>query len=128
MEDNLKPLECSDKDVLSFGDRTYKVGVLKQAMNNSFNKNLNYSLRDQLERNGVRLPKHFNEQEWFDEGIDCEVLNLGSTEWKKGKAKVKFSVEFYVETEEDEEILDEPEINEPESPLDDLRKEFNQES
>jgi len=127
MEDNLKPLECSDKDVVSFESKTYKVGFLRQAMSNSFNKNLNYSLRDQLERSGVRLPDSFNEQEWFDEGIDCEILNLGSGEWKKGKAKVKFSVEFYVEPGEDEEIPDAPKINDPDS-LDDLRRELNQDN
>jgi hypothetical protein len=121
MEDNLKPLECNDDDVVSFENKTYKVGVLKQAMNSSCNKTLNYYLRDQLEKHGVRLPKHFNEQEWFDEGMDCEILNLGSGEWKKGKAKVKFSVEFYVEPEEEQKI------NDPDS-LDDLRRELNQDN
>ncbi len=57
--------------------------------------------------------------------MNCEILNLGSTEWKKGKAKVKFSVEFYVEPEEVEEIT--PKINDPDS-LDDLRKELNQDN
>jgi hypothetical protein len=41
---------------------------------------------------------------WFENGIDCEILNLGSEEWKKAKVKVKLTIEFYVESEEIEEI------------------------
>ncbi|MEH1945490.1 MAG: KGK domain-containing protein [Nostoc sp.] len=51
------------------------------------------------------------------------MLTLGSPSWKKGKVKIKISVEFYIE-EEDLQITNSnnSEITEPESPLDDLRR------
>jgi hypothetical protein len=56
-------------------------------------------------------------KKWIDEGLECEVLNLGANPWKKGKVRVKVTVEF---------CPDKPEITEPESPLDDIRREINQ--
>jgi hypothetical protein len=62
---------------------------------------------------------------WFNNGIDCEILNLGAKNWKKGRVKIKISVEFYVEEETDS---SNKEVSEPESPLDDLRQMLNQEN
>lgn len=50
--------------------------------------------------------------EWINEGVDCEVLNLGANQWKKGKVRIKISFEF---------CPDEPEVSEYESPLDEIR-------
>ncbi|MGK7932775.1 MAG: KGK domain-containing protein [Microcystaceae cyanobacterium] len=57
------------------------------------------------------------ENSWSKDGVHCEVLKLGSQQWQKGKIRIKFEIEF---------IPDEPEISEPESPLDDIRREINQ--
>jgi hypothetical protein len=46
--------------------------------------------------------EHINN--WVLGGIDCEVLHLGSPDWKKGKVKIKVSVEFI--PDEDEKIKD----------------------
>ena len=35
--------------------------------------------------------------QWFDEGISCEILDLATRRWCKGKVRVNVSVEFYVE-------------------------------
>ncbi len=51
-----------------------------------------------------------------EEGLTAEVLELASPTWKKGKIKVSVRLEFYP---------DEPEISEPESPLDEFRKTLN---
>jgi hypothetical protein len=56
---------------------------------------------------------------WIDEGLECEVLNLGANQWKKGKVRIKISFEF---------CPDEPEISEYESPLDEIRREMQQNS
>ncbi|MGK7932772.1 MAG: KGK domain-containing protein [Microcystaceae cyanobacterium] len=56
-------------------------------------------------------------KKWIDEGLECEVLNLGANQWKKGKVRIKVTVEF---------CPDESEIIEPESPLDDIRREIKQ--
>ena len=59
---------------------------------------------------------------WFQEGIDCEILTLGATKWRKGKMKFKLSVEFYVEEEEDNTSSE----TTAESPLDDIRRKINE--
>lgn len=126
MEDGFKPIECNDGDVLDFGDNTYKIGKLKQAINTSSNSILENTLNQELTRQGVRIKQSPNVN-WLHMGIDCEILTLGSQSWKKGKVKIKISAEFYVE-EEDVQITNSnnSEITEPESPLDDLRRMINE--
>lgn len=138
MEENFYPKDCNDNDVISFGNATYKIGSFKRALNKSFNNNLGFELNRQLQQNGIRIPNTIfkppgiNEpgSRWFENGIDCEILNLGSKQWKKGKVRVKFTVEFYVELEETEKVSnnENSEYIEPESPLDDLRQKFNEEN
>lgn len=74
-------------------------------------------LRDQKIYYAERSGHYFTGS--FKEGIDVQILNLGSKSWKRGKLKFKLSVEFYVEEEDRE-------IKEPESPLDDLRRKINE--
>ncbi|MEH2089404.1 KGK domain-containing protein [Nostoc sp.] len=126
MEDRFKSIECNDGDVLDFGDNIYKVAKFKQAMDNSSNSALEFTLNQELSRQGVEI-KQSQIMSWFKEGIDCEILTLGSPSWKKGKVKIKISVEFYIE-EEDLQITNSnnSEITEPESPLDDLRRMINE--
>jgi hypothetical protein len=137
MEDNYNLQNCGEDDVLSFGENTYKVGKFKKAINGAFGNNLGHQLNGQLgSYQGIKIddsilaPKGVNEPyaRWFGDGIDCEILNLGSKSWKKGKVRIKVSVEFYVEEQEDSQTLgsDALEISPPESPLDDLRQMINQ--
>ncbi|MFN6473922.1 MAG: KGK domain-containing protein [Nostoc sp. SerVER01] len=114
MPDGFKPIECNDGDVLDFGSNTYKIAKFQQAMETSSNSTLSNVLNQELIRQGVNLKQPPNVN-WFQKGIDCEILTLGSQSWKKGKVKFKISVEFYAQ---DEDV----EITEPESPLDDLRR------
>ncbi len=44
-------------------------------------------------------------EEWFSDGIDCEVLKIGSKGWQKGKVKINLQVSL-------EFCPDEPEIEE----------------
>ncbi|MEA5602419.1 KGK domain-containing protein [Nostoc sp. UHCC 0252] len=126
MEDGFKAIECNDGDVLDFGDNTYKIAKFRQAMDISFNSKLedtlNEELNEELSRQGVEIKDSPN-MNWFQEGINCEILALGSQSWKKGKVKINISVEFYIE-EENVQITNSnnSEITEPESPLDDLRR------
>lgn len=139
MEDNYYLQDCNDDDVLSFGEDTFKVSKFKKAINGAFGNNLGHQLNGQLSSyQGIRIndsilaPKGVNEPyaRWFRDGIDCEILNLGSKGWKKGKVRIKVSVEFYVKEQEDSETIesDALEISPPESPLDDLRQMINQEN
>ncbi|MEJ6483008.1 KGK domain-containing protein [Nostoc punctiforme UO1] len=122
MEDGFKAIECKDGDVLDFGDNTYKIAKFKQAMYTSFNSTLEDTLNEELIGQGIEIQEPPN-MNWFQNGIDCEILTLGSQSWKKGKVKIRISIEFYVE-EKDVEITNSKnsEIIEPESSLDDLRR------
>ncbi|TAG01984.1 MAG: hypothetical protein EAZ39_25165 [Oscillatoriales cyanobacterium] len=62
--------------------------------------------------------------------MDCEILRVGAQGWKKGKMKLKLNVtiEFCPDEPEVEETPEnnESETSQPESPLDDLRRQFLQ--
>lgn len=123
MEDNYYLQDCGDNDVVCFGDTTYKVSKFKEAVNQSFNSSMGQVLIRELGYRKVEFKEHLPYEEWFNTGKDCEILNLGSQKWKKGKVKIKVSLEFYVEEEESKETENDETIpNQPESPLDDLRK------
>ncbi|MGK7932773.1 MAG: KGK domain-containing protein [Microcystaceae cyanobacterium] len=53
-------------------------------------------------------------RKWCFDGVHCKLLSP-KQRWRKGT--IKISLEF---------IPDEPKITEPESPLDDIRREINQ--
>jgi hypothetical protein len=63
---------------------------------------------------------------WFSQGVPCEVLRLDAKGWRKGK--VRLAIEFLPDEPEVEEIPATNEIEQPESPLDDLRQMINQET
>jgi hypothetical protein len=81
---------------------------VKQAIRYCLMKILEVSKFSDLENNDSYKPR----MKWIDEGLECEVLNLGANQWKKGKVRIKISFEF---------CPDEPEISEYESPLDEIR-------
>ena len=56
-----------------------------------------------------------NRKKWIEDGVDCELLKLGDSQWQKGKIRVKVSVEF---------LADEPESTDYQSPLDEIRQEM----
>ena len=62
----------------------------------------------------------------FDEGMECEVLKLGASNWQKGK--IRFTIEFCPdEPEVAEKLVDNNlEIIPEMSPLDDLRQQLKQ--
>ena len=64
---------------------------------------------------------------WYSEGRDCEILKLGSKGWQKGKIKIKVTVEFCPDEPEIEETLvsTQAEVNQSQSPLDDIRQMMN---
>jgi hypothetical protein len=43
--------------------------------------------------------------QWFDEGISCEILDLATRRWCKGKVRVQVSVEFLVEDSDEKMLL-----------------------
>ena len=115
MDFNYYLQKCSDDDVIQLSGAIYKMGHLKIGMEYALKdqNKVPYSLHHALQEKGVKLEQINNTQKLLYDGLDAEVLRLGAKGWQKGKIKIKVTVEF---------CPDEPEISEPESPLDDLRQ------
>lgn len=124
MEDKLHLNNCGEDDVLSFESAMFKVGNLSKEVNELLYE---YKLGEQLHkslssknisinvgRQGGRDSRWFYEK-WFGDGVNCEILRVGAKGWQKGKVRIKLKVSL-------EFCPDDPEIAQPESPLDDIRR------
>ena len=131
---------CSEDDVLSFGNTMFKVDKLKQELNKLFGKrNLGEQISKILgwQNLNVQMRTHSSDssyyfyEDWFVEGINCEILRVGES-WQKGKVKInlKVSLEFCSDELEIEQTLisEQKQITQPESSLDDIRRMINQDS
>ncbi|AMA07890.1 KGK domain-containing protein [Picosynechococcus sp. PCC 73109] len=56
-------------------------------------------------------------QQWFTDGYEAEILDVAGSGWKKGKVKIKISLEF---------IPNATERGNAESPLDDIRQSISE--
>ena len=105
MTNNLIPYDCGDDDVIAFGYAMFRSGKLKRAIGQSFDGSVGRAIDQKLRQNGLEIPIRMigstrlaNEHcQWFDEGISCEILDLATRHWCKGKVRVQVSVEFFVE-------------------------------
>ncbi|MBD2119438.1 KGK domain-containing protein [Trichocoleus sp. FACHB-262] len=110
MENHNFSFSFSDESVVAFGSILHKAGRFREA------------LKVLLTRENISQKSSQNElkiftKDWFGNGIDCEVLELGDKAWRKGKIKIKVSIEFHP---------DESEATE--SPLDDIRQAIAEEN
>ena len=113
MTNNLIPYDCGDDDVIAFGDAMFRSGKLKRAIGQSFDGSVGRAIDQKLRQHGLEIPIRMigstrlaNEHcQWFDEGISCEILDLATRRWCKGKVRVKVAVEFYVEDPEEKMLL-----------------------
>jgi hypothetical protein len=64
---------------------------------------------------------------WFNKGVPCEILSPGNNGWKKGKVRIKITLEFCPDEPEilETPVSNNPVINKSESPLDDIRQMMN---
>ena len=115
--DYLKNLR--DDDILEQQEKLFKVGKVKSALESCFDDDIPNAIISHISRKQVQLSAQEKNTDWFTQGIDCQILKAGSDGWKKGKLKINISVEF---------IPDEPEIPEYQSPLDEIRREMQQNS
>ena len=132
MEYNAFLQKCNDDDVLELDNNMIKLSKLKADLKliSSFNQNSDaliaiakYVKLPPLSKEDVR--KLFN-----DDGVDANVLRIGSQGWKKGKIKLKVVLEFCPDEPEIEEITqsNDAEINQTSSPLDDIRQMMNKDN
>lgn len=120
MEKQSKKIEWNEDDVIAFSnDYVRKVSlVLKQLKEsiqyNQWGQNLNNQFSSKLNLSGIKIVPKNNYQQWFEEGIECQIMRASDTKgWRKGKIRVKLNIEF--------ELLEETE--ESDSPLDHFRNE-----
>ena len=121
-------------DVCSFGSTMLKVGKLTQVMKLATDYHLEGALTELFKTQGLAIDtrkynsqfKCYEEQKWFGDGIDCEALKIGAKGWQKGKVTIRVIVEFCPDEPEVEETPEnnQLEICQPESPLDDLRRQL----
>ncbi len=113
MTNNLIPYDCGDDDVIAFGEAMFRSGKLKKAIGQSFDGSVGRAIDQKLRQHGLEIPIRMigstrlaNEHcQWFDEGINCEILDLATRRWCKGKVRVQVSVEFLVEDTEEKKLL-----------------------
>ena len=127
---------CDNNDAVSFGMTMLKMEKLRKTVNKLFSGwDLGETLDDLLRKENLNIEvpcnhpqKNWSYEEWFGQGIDCEILRVGAQGWKKGKMKLKLNVtiEFCPDEPEVEETPEnnESETSQPESPLDDLRRQL----
>jgi KGK domain len=113
MTNNLIPYDCGDDDVIAFGEAMFRSGKLKKAIGQSFDGSVGRAIDQKLRQHGLEIPIRMigstrlaNEHcQWFDEGINCEILDLATRRWCKGKVRVQVSVEFLVEDTDEKMLL-----------------------
>ncbi|MGA9380613.1 MAG: KGK domain-containing protein [Phormidium sp.] len=118
MEYNYYLQNCGDDSVISFSPFTLvRVDRFKSVIDSAFSA---YNLQDPIKKSFVNSEFKLGWSDtWYKEGVTCEILKIGAKGWQKGKIRVRVSLEFEPE---------EPEIKEPESPLEDLRRKINDNS
>lgn len=104
-------------DVISFSSCMHKIGKFKAAVDVTFADNkLAYAVSNALQSKiGV------SSLEWFEDGVNCEVLRLGGKSWQKGKLKITINVEFCPEQLVIEETVNQIEIDQS-TPLVDIKQ------
>ncbi|AFZ24015.1 KGK domain protein [Cylindrospermum stagnale PCC 7417] len=135
MNNKFIPLDCDDDVVLFYKD-TFKVSRLKELVYLEIRNKLNqYTYDEQTKNRGHQILTLLHNLSIGQEGINfdeiqfhsvlsCQFLKIGGKGWQKGKIKIQMS-SFSMRKKQQPEIYlefcpDEPE--EPESPLDDIRK------
>ncbi len=107
--------------------KLFKVAKFRKAMKNAFTDpdKVPYYLYSALNKKGIEV-NNSDIKKMLEQGMDGEVLRLGSNIWQKGKVKIKVTLEFRPDEPEVKEIGAIQEIAQQKSPLDDLRQMINQ--
>ncbi len=129
MEYNAFLQKCNDDDVLELDNNMIKLSKLRSDLKlvSSFNQNSEALVAIAKYVKSTLLSKKDVEKLFNDDGVDANVLRIGSQGWKKGKIKLKIVLEFCPDEPEIEQVTQSKdlEMNQPESPLDDIRRMMN---
>ncbi len=89
MNSNFEPIK-NDASVVSFKTGTFKLSDLNQVLQD-FGKEKAYIIADHVAEKGkAKIPN----SNLFNEGVEAELLEPGKSEWVKGRARLKFVLEF----------------------------------
>lgn len=119
--------KVNDNDVLSIDSQAIKVCEFREALTKVVGSaELAELIQNELNSKGMNIyiTQSQKDNVWqnkLKEGINGEILRFGSYGWEKGQVKISLSLEFCPNDSEVEEtpISNEPEIDLPDSPLDD---------
>ena len=123
MEEKITLHNLGEDDVISVNNGTLTVNKFLSLWQNGLEE-LEKQLSDSLYPDNV----------WFKDGMDCKVLRISAKGWEKGRVTVKLDIKFSLEFCPDQLEIKRTasssasEINQLESPLDDLRRILNQDS
>lgn len=117
----------SEDTVLSFSNSMFKIREFITAIERAFQSQGLDILKSMLSSRGG-IPG--NNEEWYIQGVDCELLKPGNEGWIKGKVRIKISLELCLDDTgiEQDSVSNKPPINQPESPLDDIRRMISQDT
>jgi len=117
--DNEEPVLVEDDDKFLVEGTMFMCSQILRVMKRILYQHGDYTVKDKdkIER-------------WFGEGVNCKSLKFGAKGWQKGKVRLRVSLEFCPDEPDVEEtpISNQPEVSQPESPLDDIRRMINQET
>ena len=92
-EINFKPLNkhSYENTVLSFSNSMFKIREFITAIERAFQSQGLDILKSMLSSRGG-IPG--TSEQWYRQGVDCELLKPGTEGWKKGKVRIKISLEL----------------------------------
>jgi hypothetical protein len=136
IELNSQLKNCKSDDVLDLGDSFLcKLGKFKNALIDAITYDFSSRIYQKLKNGGIEVKRPIESQShgsirttWhtvdWTEDVKCKILKINSKGWQDAIFRIKVSVEFELDEPEIEE--ENTEIQEPESPLDDLRRKINE--
>jgi hypothetical protein len=126
-EENIFLKNCSDNDALAFSSGMFKAGNLREKLWTVFKSPIASHIYTSLKEQGIEINpgyihRSFATWNWFKQGIECEILRIGSQGWQKGKVKLRVYLEFIPDEPEISQIDEPKESIENKSILDDIRQ------
>ena len=100
---NFKHLEHEDSNaVVSFSNgTTFKLDKLVQQLNVFFRESVLDNLSDKFNKFNLGTPPYSKSHIWNIHGVDAEILEPKSGEWKKGTVRMRVILEFCPDEQEE---------------------------
>jgi hypothetical protein len=116
---NFQHLEHEDSNaVVSFDNgTTFKVSKFMENLNNFFRHSILKDLSEKFKQVGLGTPPEHRHA--WNQGVDAEILEPQSGEWKKGKVRMRVILEFCPDEPEEAKIDN---VQQSTNSLDDIRQ------